>query len=818
MVTGNRFITARPAAATQAAPPQRDEAVAVIGLSGVFPKAPNAEAFWRNLADGMDCIDDVPKARWHWDNFFSQSQWRAQDQAETKWGGFLDAPENFDPAFFGISSSEAELMDPQQRLLMTETWKALEDAGYSTSNEHGNKTGVFIGTIGTDYDKLAEINGVPPGIHSVTGNNPALLSARIASFLDLKGPNMAVATTCSSSLVAIHLACQSIRNGESDMAVAGGAFIMSTPERYLFMNKGGLVSPSGKCRTFDDGADGFIPGESVGVVVLKPLSAAIKDRDHIYGVITGSGVSHDGKTSAISAPSRAAQKELALAVYQQAGLNPADVTYVEAHGTASKLGDHIEFDAMAEAFREYTDKTQYCAIGSVRTNIGHSVASACISSVIKVLMGLKYKQIPPSLNFETANEYIKFDKSPFYVPTALRDWQAAQDGKRRACINAFALSGTNAHAVIEEFIDADREAEKLNEPLLFVLSAKNQARLQAYAGDMSEFLQRHAELALADIAYTLQTRRMPMDVRLAFSAASMTELCAKLSAYHDNPQAGGGLYSGNVRQGKKLYSQLFAGATGDDFIKLAMQRREWSRLAQLWVNGAKIDWRPLYENSAARHVSLPTYPFAEKAFWVAASAVAASASFPRMRESMPPDSLRRENDGSGGEKQVEVLYDLRLPSAANPVKPKPTDANTVLYDLRLPENNTAPSSPQESSGMDARLRGDDDGVGNDGEIQNTATTPPLAAEAKPPLQVKVEQELTHILANLLQVNGNEINTAQEIAEYNLDSIVLTAYVGKINDTYDLNFMPMALADYPTISAFADYLCREYTEALEDYYA
>jgi 3-oxoacyl-(acyl-carrier-protein) synthase/acyl carrier protein/NAD(P)-dependent dehydrogenase (short-subunit alcohol dehydrogenase family) len=625
-----RFITSQPAFQPGF---QRDEIkepdkiekdIAIIGISGRFPDADNVEEFWQNLAQGKDSVTEVPKDRWDIDEYFDPDP-EAPNKTYCKWGGFLKEIDKFDPLFFNISPKEAAFMDPQQRLFLEECWSALEDAGYATNHVSAKKVGVFAGTVGGAYDILMERCGMYPTADALAGNVASVLSARIAYFLNLKGPNFTVDTACSSSLVAIHLACQSILAGESDMALAGGILTMTTPDAYLLFTKGRLLSYAGKCRTFDNEADGFAPGEGAGLLVLKSLSAALRDNDRIYGVIKGTGINYDGKTNGITAPSPLSQKELALSVYKRAGINPESINYVEAHGTATNLGDSIEFDAMTGAFRNYTDKKQYCPIGSVRTNIGHTFSSACVASIIKVLLAMKYKKIPPSLHFNTPNENIKFEESPFYVQTKLTDWEPGKDGIRRAAVNAFGISGTNAHAVIEEAISYQPSAissqRSAVEEQLFVLSARNEERLKVYAQNMLKFLTENCELEtgnydILDVVYTLQVRRMAMEEMLAVVACDIEDLIAKLESYVEKNEHGGDIYTGNSRKDKGKYSLLLEGETGRDYIRLVIERKEMTRLAQLWVSGVDIDWNAFYEDSSARHISLPTYPFAKERYWL----------------------------------------------------------------------------------------------------------------------------------------------------------------------------------------------------------
>lgn len=438
----------------------KSEDIAIIGMSGRFPGAKNTAQFWDNLKNGVNSVTRIPHNRWHADAYYDPDP-EALNKTYSIYGGFLDNVESFDPLFFNISPHEAKSMDPQQCVFLEQAWCALEDAGYADSSMSNMRCGVFVGAAHGDFDQQLRMNNADKTAEAFSGTSSAILSARISYLLNLKGPSISIDTACSSSLVAIHQACQSLRLGESDMALAGGARLMFTPTLHIQTSKMNMLSHSGRCWTFDNRADGTIMSEGVGVVVLKPLRSAIKDGDHIYGVIKGSGVNQDGKTNGITAPSAQSQCDLELDVYRRFGINPADITYVEAHGTGTKLGDPIEVKALTEAFREYTDKKQFCAIGSVKTNIGHTTMAAGVASVIKVLLSMQHQHIPPSINYETPNEHIDFASSPFRVNTELCKWEAPYGKKRIAAVSAFGFSGTNCHIVIEEPPTIDEMSEYL---------------------------------------------------------------------------------------------------------------------------------------------------------------------------------------------------------------------------------------------------------------------------------------------------------------------------------------------------------------------
>ncbi|AKQ65799.1 Malonyl CoA-acyl carrier protein transacylase [Myxococcus hansupus] len=382
-----------PAPAAPRSAPGASMDIAVIGMAGRFPGAGDYRALWKNLCAGHDAVTEIPVDRWRIEDHF-QAGPPSPGKTYSKWGGYLSDVDRFDPLFFNIVPAEADFMDPQQRLLLEESWKALEDAGLDARSLSNRRCGVFIGATSPDYASLVRQRGLAGSHHVFTGNSLAILPARVAYFLNLKGPCVAVDTACSSSLVALHQACQSLLSGECEVALAGGVSVFTTPEYHLLASSLGMLSPTGRCRSFDDAGDGFVIGEGVGVVVLKPLARALEDGDPIHGVIKGSAVNQDGRTNGITAPSSLSQQELEAEVYERYGIPPETLGYVETHGTGTRLGDPIELEALTAAFRRSTGRLRFCAIGSIKSNIGHASHAAGVASLIKVLLSLRQGQLP----------------------------------------------------------------------------------------------------------------------------------------------------------------------------------------------------------------------------------------------------------------------------------------------------------------------------------------------------------------------------------------------------------------------------------------
>ncbi|MDK8180300.1 SDR family NAD(P)-dependent oxidoreductase [Paenibacillus sp. UMB4589-SE434] len=576
-----------------------EEGIAIIGLSGRYPMAQDVEQYWRNLRDGVDCIREIPQERWDHREYYNPDK-DIHGTSYSKWGGFIEDVDKFDPLFFNISPREAHWMDPQERLFLETVWETIEDAGYAKSSLNGRRVGIFVGSMWGQYQLLAtELGGrkvSPMSIHASIAN-------RISFFFNFTGPSMALDTMCSSSLMAIYLACESIARGECQEAIAGGVNISIHPNKYTSLSQARFFSSDGKCRSFGVGGDGYVPGEGVGAVLLKSLRQAEADGDKIYGVIKGISVNHGGRTGGYSVPNPQAQADVIAEALRKANIDPSTITYIEAHGTGTSLGDPIEIAGLAKAF-ESVNKKQFCAIGSAKSNIGHLESAAGIAGVTKVLLQMKYGQLAPSLHAEELNPNIHFAATPFYVQRKLEKWTrpVLRDGNDdqvlplRAGVSSFGAGGANVHIVIEEYrtkaAAVDRQmAFGPDYPAIIILSAKNKVRLQAQAQRLLHFIKSEAaaETHVSDIAYTLQVGRESMEERIGLLAGSIWELEEKLVAFIN---------------GQRIFEQ------GKGDIK-------GYKLLELWLKGQRVDWSELYrDNPRPQKVSLPAYPFARERYWL----------------------------------------------------------------------------------------------------------------------------------------------------------------------------------------------------------
>ncbi|MBM3854817.1 MAG: polyketide synthase, partial [Verrucomicrobia bacterium] len=439
------------AARLETAERARTEPVAIVGLACRFPGGVrDAASCWQVLRDGVDAIRRVPADRWDADALYDPDP-DAPGKMCTRAGGFLDEVDRFDAEFFGVAPREAVAMDPQQRLLVEVAHEALDGAGLLQDRLADNATGVFVGLTGNDYAHLLKnaAGGRPLDQYFVTGNSPNAAAGRVSYLLGLRGPSVVVDSACSSSLVTVHLACQSLRAGDCRLALAGGANLLLAPEASIALSRAHMLAPDGRCKTFDAAADGYGRGEGVGLLVLKRLSDAQRDRNPVYALIRGSAVNQDGPTSGFTVPSGAAQRALLRAALAHARLAPAEIDLVEAHGTGTALGDPIELGALADVLGADRDPARPLLVGSVKTNFGHLESAAGVAGLIKSVLALWHGEIPAHLHFKTPSRHVAWEEIPVRVAAAHQPWPAVQR-PRRAGVSSFGVSGTNAHVVLEQ--------------------------------------------------------------------------------------------------------------------------------------------------------------------------------------------------------------------------------------------------------------------------------------------------------------------------------------------------------------------------------
>ncbi|MEU5227587.1 SDR family NAD(P)-dependent oxidoreductase, partial [Streptomyces toyocaensis] len=611
-------------------PPARrdaDEPIAVIGISGRYPQADTLEEFWRNLAEGRDCVTEVPADRWDADALFDADP-AAPGRSYSRWGGFLSDVDSFDSLFFQIAPKQARTMDPQERLFLQTAWSALENAGYPPSRipapRHGGQghdVGVFVGVMWDDYAILAAAESARGNPQVVLANRSAIAN-QVSYFGDFRGPSVVIDTACSASLVAVHQACESIRRGECSYAVAGGVNVAVHPDKYVHLSRKTMLSADGRCRAFGAGGTGYVPGEGVGAVVLKRLSDAERDGDTVHAVIRASAVNHGGRTSGYTVPNPQAQQALVEQALDAAGIDARTIGCVEAHGTGTALGDPIEHTALAQAFARHTGDTGFCALGSVKSAIGHLEGAAGIAGLTKAVLQLRHGTLLPTLHAEEPNPVIDFESSPFTVQRETAPWPRAYDGDgrplpRRAAVSSFGAGGTNAHVVVEEYIAPEPAPAGPGQAELIVLSARDEERLRARAADLGRALAEPGAPRLADVAHTLRVGREPLAVRLAFVATDLADAAGKLAAV-GRGEGGQWLHLGRVEQHPPLAGLLTDGIGGEDFLAAQIAAGADDLLGRLWVSGVTVDWDLLHRLRPAerRRVPLPTYPFERVRHWL----------------------------------------------------------------------------------------------------------------------------------------------------------------------------------------------------------
>ena len=594
--------------------------VAIVGLSGKYPQAENLEEFWENLKNGKDCITEIPKERWDSKLYFDPHR-NQVGKSYSKWGGFIADVDKFDPLFFNISPKEAELIDPQERLFIETVWHTIEDAGYSKESISATgKVGVFVGVMYGQY-QLYGAEAMLAGNANVSGSSFASIANRVSYFFDFHGPSIALDTMCSSSLTAIHLACEEIRKGDIDAAIAGGVNVSIHPHKYLILSQGNFASSDGKCRSFGEGGDGYVAGEGVGAVLLKSLEKAIQDGDHIYGVIKSSVINHGGKTNGYTVPNPNAQGDLILETFKKANIDPASISYIETHGTGTSLGDPIEITGLKKAFEGFTQKKQFCPIGSVKSNIGHLEAAAGIASVTKVLLQMKHGQLVPSLHADPLNPNIDFNDSPFFVQKEFAKWERTDGYPRRVGISSFGAGGSNAHLIVEEYPELENESRQgMTEA--FVLSAKDLESLSRYAETFVDFIEKNPAISLMNLAYTSQLGRTSMNERLVIVATSLEELKEKLIQWLASHNGNGSqltsadIFYGSSKSSRSNATDILEGEAGMAFFRVILETRDLVKLAKLWITGVEFDWSLLYKHFNPRRISIPTYPFKKERYWI----------------------------------------------------------------------------------------------------------------------------------------------------------------------------------------------------------
>lgn len=644
----------------------KHEAIAIVGIGCRFPGANSPEEFWQLLEEGRDAITTVPPEHWHQSEYYSEQPYVPGKICTTD-GGFVPHLKEFDASFFRIAPREAASLDPQQRLLLEVSWEALENAAIPPEQVRGSQTGVFIGVSATDYwHQLLSRNATEIDAYLTTGNTHSLASGRISHFFDFTGTSISLDTACSSSLVAVHLGIKSLRDRECNMVLVGGVNRLISPKISVNFSQAKMLSPGGRCKTFDESADGFVRSEGCGIIVLKRLKDAIADKDRIRAVLLGSATNQDGRTSSITTPNSLSQQAVIKRALENSKVTPSQVSYLETHGTGTSLGDAIEIEALSQVFSD----NEQLVLGAVKTNIGHLESASGIASLIKTVLALENEVIPANLHLKKLNSKVEWQKLPFTLPQKAIAWQKSAQ-PRIAGVSGFGFSGTNAHIIMQEAAISEknelvnppsrlsREKEQ-NQVHLFTLSAKTNKALIQLATNYLDYLQSHPQSSIADICYTVNIGRSHFNYRLGTTITSHADLQQKLTEYI-NQATPPALWQGkvNINQEVKLAlmispqvsqeltalikslidSSLVTPDLADIYWQINHQQiidnkipqniifsqiKDKSNplpeilcgLSQLYILGIKINWASLSQNIAGKKISLPTYPFQRQNYWI----------------------------------------------------------------------------------------------------------------------------------------------------------------------------------------------------------
>lgn len=613
---------------------------AIIGMAVNMPKSKNTNEFWGNLLKGEDCITKFPLSRRVNLKDYLISNNIDPETVEYTEAAYLDEIDNFDYNFFKLSPKEASLMDPHQRLFLQTAWQSIEDAGLGGDRLVGSKTGVYVGYATNDINRYINLiyNSAYGSMPiSIAGNMSSILGSRLSYILDLKGPSMMIDTACSSSLVAVHQACNGIRNKDCDIAIVGGVRVDILPTNDV---KLGIESSDGKTKSFDNRSNGTGIGEGVVSIIIKPLKEALKDGDNIHAIIKGSAINQDGSSVGITAPNAASQTDVILQACKNADVDISTISYIEAHGTGTELGDPIEIEGITEAFEKSTNKKQFCGIGSVKTNIGHLYEASGIAGLVKGVLSLENKKIPKSINFEIANKRINFEESSVYFTDKNMDWDC-NDGPRRCGVSSFGFSGTNCHVIIEESPKTvEITDENINKNNILTISAKSEYSLKSIVNEYKTYLKSNKP-NIDNLCYTANTGRGHYKYRLAIVFNNLEELNSEIDIiltsnfnlinnnkifYGENsialsnkkPLLNGELSKEQVRELSKevnsLVNQYNSNESDDENIIL--------NICSLYAKGANVNWGKLYENKKLHKISIPVYQFENNKCWFKVSKAA----------------------------------------------------------------------------------------------------------------------------------------------------------------------------------------------------
>lgn len=761
------------ASGTYAAPVKAAEIV-IVGMSCRLPDAPDHRAFWANLMAQKNSMREIPKSRWNWEDYFSETN--TPGKTISKWGALIDDVDCFDADFFNIPSEEADALDPQLRLLLEETYRAVEDAGMDIKKLAGSRTGVFIGYEYCEYEHhLRKLNNkdFTKGPLFSSSSPSYYLSNRVSFIYDLRGPSESINVNCGSSAIAINRAYYSLLNGESDLAIAGAASLNLFADDYIATSQYGVLSPDGSCGVFDDDANGFTRGEGVASIVLKRRADAERDNNTIYGIIRSCHQNYRGAARNMSEVKHDSISNVLSECYEKASVDLESISYVEVDGYASKWADSFEYEGIKGVFEKSTLKEKHCALGSVKGNIGNVESVSGVTNVIKLALSLHHKKFPATISKKKINTFIDIDSQshPLYIADkeiSFDDIRKDANTPIRAGVNSFADSGSNVHILLEEYMAAKPAANTSHPTRLFVLSAKNNQRLENYVLQYIDFLATaDTSGSFADLAYTSQVGRQAMNNRLAIVASTREELIEKLTLIKKSGireklgLESKGVFHGRANPGEK--NPLAALITADMVqaqLSQSTRAADWKQVAMLWVNGITIPWETIWQRNEAQRVSLPSYPFAKDRHW-----------------------LDIEFQGVGGNYVV---------AKSEKIDP-PVETSTTEGQAQPVSATTAAPEWHFFIPIDASV-GLADAVAMSG------------AE-------KLELFLKQAIAELQQKAIDDIATDKDFIQLGMNSIDVAEIIVKTDKLLNVNLSPSVIFKYPEIGSLSRYLAETYGEVV-----
>ncbi|MER5948450.1 beta-ketoacyl synthase N-terminal-like domain-containing protein [Streptomyces sp. NPDC001904] len=787
--------------------------IAIVGVSLRFPGAESMDEFWRLLEEGRCVIGDLPAER---------REGRSDRPAAR--GGFLADADAFDAAFFNITPREAMFMDPQQRFAMELAWQAIENAGYRADTLKGSRTGVFMGVANSDYTELAETRPGAVDAYLPTGTSAAIIANRISYWFDLLGPSMTIDTACASSLVAVQQAVRALEHGDCEYALAGGVNLCWSGRRFETLSRNGMLSDDGLCRAFDSRADGYVRAEGGSVVLLKPLSAAVADGDAVHAVVRGIGSNHGGRTNSLTITNPQAHADLISGVYAQAGVGPATVGYIEAHGPGTPLGDPIEVHGLKAAFSRLAERDTEelrpgsCGLGSVKSNIGHLESAAGMAGMLKVVAAMRHRKLPATLHFDRPNPLLKLDDSPFRVVDRTQAWEpvAGPDGAAlplRAGVSSFGFGGSNAHVLLEEYRPVEPPAEAPDAApdaqarQLIPLSARTGEQLQLMARNLLGHIEAAATepgpLAapgLRDIAYTLQTGRTEMTHRAAFVVSDLDELASELRAFVGDEDRTPRCRQGVVEDHDRL-SVLAGDEDATAMVRSWGAKGKLAEVAELWTLGGPIEWEALHTGGPARRTHLPTHPFQRRRYWLPTPVDGADTEDP------PGTSATASSAAPSPVPPAVVRPVVETPPSVTPPSGSPTSGGTSLAAL-------ASYSPPTSGPRSAVPK--PQGIGLRPLSEPSVPTPAAASQALPATELpatqssaarredraELEQQLTTSLAEVLFLEPQEVDADRKFVDIGLDSIIAVEWIRVVNARFGTSLQTADVYEYSTIRELA----------------